>query len=147
MLFGIPAVYIWVALAIIFFIVEVATTDIVSIWFALGALVACITGWIAPDAGWLQFVVFFVVSIVAMYFTRPILTKKLLKKTPTNADMLIGKNAVVAEDIAPGASGRVKVGDLTWQAKSDSAIPKGEMCRIVKIEGASLVVEKQTINV
>ena len=147
MLFGIPTVYIWVALAIIFFIVEVATTDIVSIWFALGALAACIVAWIAPGAGWLQFVVFFGVSILAMYYTRPILTKKLLKKTPTNADMLIGKTALVVEKVAPNAAGRVKMGDLTWQAKSDSTIPQGEMCRIVKIEGASLIVEKISVSV
>ncbi len=145
-MFGIPAVYIWIALAIIFFAVEVATTDIVSIWFAFGALCACIVAWIAPGAGWLQFVVFFAVSLVAMYYTRPILTKKLLKKTPTNADMLIGKTAQVTKEISPAAAGRVKIGDLTWQAKSDSVIPKGEICRIVKIEGASLIVEKVTVN-
>ncbi len=145
-MFGIPAVYIWIALAIIFFAVEVATTDIVSIWFAFGALCACIVAWIAPGAGWLQFVVFFAVSLVAMYYTRPILTKKLLKKTPTNADMLIGKTAQVTKEISPAAAGRVKMGDLTWQAKSDSVIPKGEICRIVKIEGASLIVEKVTVN-
>ena len=145
-MFGIPAVYIWIALAIIFFVVEVATTDIVSIWFAFGALCACIVAWIAPGAGWLQFVVFFAVSLVAMYYTRPILTKKLLKKTPTNADMLIGKTAQVTKEISPAAAGRVKMGDLTWQAKSDSVIPKGEICRIVKIEGASLIVEKVTVN-
>ena len=145
-MFGIPAVYIWLVLAIIFFVVEVATTDIVSIWFAIGAVCACIAGWIAPDAGWLQFVVFFAVSLVAMYYTRPVLTEKLLKKTPTNADMLIGREAVVLKDISPTMPGRVKMGDLTWQAKSDSVIPEGEICRIVKIEGASLIVEKQTIS-
>ena len=38
------------------------------------------------------------------------------------------------------------VGGLSWQAKSDSVINSGEMCRIVKIEGVSLVVEKITVN-
>ena len=35
---------------------------------------------------------------------------------------------------------------LDFYTKSDVVINKGEMCRIVKIEGVSLVVEKITVN-
>jgi len=145
-MFGIPLVYIWLALTIVFVIIEVATTDIASIWFAAGALVSTIIAWIAPQAFVLQAVVFAVVTVVTMYFTKPVLTKYLTKKTPTNMDMYIGRNAEVISDISPDSAGRAKIGGLTWQAKSDAVINKGEMCRIVKIEGASLVVEKITVN-
>jgi len=146
MIFGIPTVYIWLALTIVFVIIEVATTDISSIWFAAGAFVSTVAAWLAPDAVAVQAVVFAVVTVVAMYLTKPILTKYLTKKTPTNMDMYIGKDAIVLTDITPESMGRVKVGGLTWQAKSAQRINKGEMCRIVKIEGASLVVEKITVN-
>ena len=141
-MFNIPMVYVWLALAVVFFVVELATTSIVSVWFALGALAATVAAWVAPQAMWLQLVMFLAVSALTLYFTRPVLSKYIIKKTPTNADMLIGKQAVVVANVAPAVPGRVKVGDLTWQAKSDSDIPAGDMCTIVKIEGASLIVEK-----
>ena len=141
-MFNIPMVYVWLALAVVFFVVELATTSIVSVWFALGALAATVAAWVAPQAMWLQLVMFLAVSALTLYFTRPVLSKYIIKKTPTNADMLIGKQAVVVANVAPAVPGRVKVGDLTWLAKSDSDIPAGDMCTIVKIEGASLIVEK-----
>lgn len=146
MLFGIPLVYIWLALTIIFVIIEVATTDIASIWFAAGALVSTIIAWIEPDSVVLQAVAFAVVTVVTMYFTKPILTRYLTKETPTNMDMYIGKTALVISDIAPDKPGRAQIGGLTWQAKSDTGINKGEMCTIVKIEGVSLIVKKVTVN-
>ena len=145
-MFGIPAVYIWLVLTVIFVIIEVSTTDIASIWFAAGAFVSTIIAWIAPTAYWVQAVAFIVVTVVTMYFTKPLLTKYLTKKTPTNMDMYIGQSAEVISGISPDKAGRAKVGGLSWQAKSDSVINSGEMCRIVKIEGASLVVEKITVN-
>ena len=94
----------------------------------------------------MQAVAFAAVTVVAMYLTKPILTKYLTKKTPTNMDMYIGKQALVLSDITAESMGRVKVGGLTWQAKSTQRINKGQMCRIIKIEGASLVVENITVN-
>ena len=147
-MFNIPMVYVWLALAVIFFVAEFATTGIFSIWFALGSCAAVVAAWLAPDALWLQFVLFIAVSAVTLYFTRPVLSKYILKKTPTNAVMLIGSKAEVVAAISPSQAGRVKVGDLTWMAKSAQEIAAGQLCTITKIEGASLVVEKvcETVN-
>lgn len=145
-MFGIPMVYIWLALTVVFIIIEVATTDISSIWFAAGALVSTLVAWLAPQAVALQAVAFAVVTVVTMYLTKPLLTKYLTKKTPTNMDMYIGQNALAVSDISPDKLGRVKIAGLTWQAKSSQIIKEGEMCRIVKIEGASLVVDKITVT-
>ena len=145
-MFGIPMVYIWLALTVVFVIIEVATTDIASIWFAAGALVSTVIAWIAPQTVALQAVAFAVVTVVTMYFTKPLLTKYLTKKTPTNMDMYIGQNAVAIADITPDKPGRATVGGLTWQAKSSQVINSGQLCRIVKIEGVSLVVENITEN-
>lgn len=145
-MFGIPMVYIWLALTVVFIIIEVATTDISSIWFAAGALVSTLVAWLAPQAVALQAVAFAVVTVVTMYLTKPLLTKYLTKKTPTNMDMYIGQNAIAVSDISPDKLGRAKIAGLTWQAKSSQIIKEGEMCRIVKIEGASLVVDKITVT-
>ena len=145
-MFGIEMVYIWLALTVVFAVIEVATTDIATIWFAAGGLGATITAWIAPQAVMVQALVFIVVTVVTMYFTKPLLTKYITKKTPTNMDMYIGKEAQVISAVSPQSAGRAKVGGLTWQIKSADEINAGEMCTIVKIEGASLVVEKLTVK-
>ena len=146
MLFGIPIVYIWLALTIVFVIIEVATTDISSIWFAAGALVSTIIAWLMPDSIMLQAIAFAVVTVAAMYFTKPLIEKYITKKTPTNMDMYIGQNALALSDISADKAGRAQIGGLSWQAKSSQNIAKGEMCKVVKIEGVSLVVEKITVN-
>ncbi|MBQ7006550.1 MAG: NfeD family protein, partial [Oscillospiraceae bacterium] len=69
-MFNIPMVWVWLALAVVFAIVEVATTSIVSIWFALGSIAGLVAAWLAPDALWLQLVLFIAVSAVTLYFTR-----------------------------------------------------------------------------
>lgn len=146
MLLGIPTVYLWLALTIIFVIIEVATTDIASIWFAAGAFVSTVVAWLAPGSIVLQAVAFVVVTVATMYFTKPLLEKYITKKTPTNMDMYIGQNALVLSDITPDRAGRAQIGGLSWQAKSTDVINKDEMCRVVNIEGASLVVEKIKVN-
>lgn len=146
-MFNVPMVWVWLALAVVFAIVEVATTSIVSIWFALGSIAGLVAAWLAPDALWLQFVLFIAVSAVTLYFTRPVLSRYILKKTPTNADMLLGKKAQVVQSISPSHPGRVKIGDLTWLAKANTEIPEGEFCIIQKIEGASVIVTKAETTV
>lgn len=138
---------IWLIISILLFGAEAATSSIFSIWFAIGALVSAMFAYFAPDMIIAQLAVFLLVSVVTLYFTRPVLTKKLLKKTATNADMLIGKEAVVTQDISADNFGRVTVSAQSWRAKSSQSISKGEKCKILAIEGASVVVEKITAGV
>jgi membrane protein implicated in regulation of membrane protease activity len=76
----------------------------------------------------------------------PILTKKMTKaqKQPTNADMYIGKEAVVTEDINNiDAKGLVKVGGTIWTARTEVdnyTIPAGSHVTVIKIEGVKLIV-------
>ncbi|MEG0019857.1 MAG: NfeD family protein, partial [Oscillospiraceae bacterium] len=101
MLFDVSTTYIWFGLAVLFTVAELATTTLVSIWFVAGAVGALLVSLVFDSLG-LELVVFIVVSGAMLFYTRPIVAKKLLKSTPTNADMLIGKTALVVEAIAPG---------------------------------------------
>ena len=67
----------------------------------------------------------------------------------TNADALVGKLCKVTEDIDPDEGGRVKVGDVTWSARSETGevIPTGTQVKILKIQGAKVFVEKVTKEV
>ena len=81
---------------------------------------------------------------------RPLARKYLTpKRTPTNADRNIGKNAVVTETIEPLlGKGAVKIGGVEWSAKSvdGAVIAAGSIVRIVGIEGAKVRVEPTEIT-
>ena len=133
---------IWLALLILFVILEAATVQLLSTWFAAGALAAmivCLLG----GAVWLQIVVFFVVSIVLLVLLWPMARKHIkAKAVATNADALIGRICVVTEPIDPLEGGRVKVGDVTWSARSEKPVPAGAQVEILKIQGAKVIVEE-----
>ena len=80
-----------------------------------------------------------------MYFTRPLVKKYVNSRSqPTNADMVIGKEALVTEDIDNvEATGAVSVGGKVWTARSDTgvSIKSGTVVNVLRIEGVKLIVE------
>lgn len=136
--------YIWLSLIILFAIVEALTPAIVSIWFALGALLALIASALSAPV-WLQITVFIIASALALILTRPLIKRKLNKNLiPTNADMLIGKTGVVVEKIDNiEETGSVKIQGKTWTARSEygEEILSGSRVVISKIEGVKLIVK------
>ena len=135
---------IWLALIIVFLAMEAATVQLISTWFAAGALAAMIVSLIG-GAVWLQIVVFLTVSIVLLVLLWPMARKHLKPKlVATNADALIGRVCTVTEEIDPVDGGRVKLGDVTWSARSESneRIPAGTLVKVQKIQGAKVFVEE-----
>ncbi len=135
----------WLGAIVFFGVVEGVTAGLVSIWFVLGAAAALIAALLNAALA-VQFVVFLIVSALALVATRP-LVKKLRagKPVPTNLDRVIGAAGRVTETVDNSiASGAVYVDGKTWTARSadGSILPKGQMVRIVKMEGVKLFVEK-----
>lgn len=140
-----PMEIMWLAACIIFFAVEAATPALVSIWFGTGAFAALLTAAFG-GAVWLQILIFLAVSAVALIVTRPIARKYLDKKhKATNLDMVIGKDAVVTEEIDNlSAKGAVKCLGKEWSARSadSSVIPLGSKVKVLSIEGVKLIVNQ-----
>lgn len=136
----------WLAAFVVLVIAELATMQLVSIWFAAGALAAALIAAI-PMPIYIQIAVFVGISTLLLIFTRPIL-KKLFSKppVPTNAEIDIGKKALVIESIDNlKMTGRVRLNEVDWMAVSSGgqAIPAGETVVVDKIEGAKLYVSTQ----
>lgn len=146
MFFGsIPATAFWISAMVLFLIVEALTVGLVSMWFAIGSLAAMICALLNVEI-WIQIVVFLGVSAFALLLTRPV-AKKFIngKKQPTNADMIIGRECMVTEDIDNfEGTGAVYVGGKTWTARSENGeiIKEGESVRALRIEGVKLIVNK-----
>lgn len=136
------AIIVWLVLMVAFLIAEASTVQLICIWFAAGSLSALLVGLLGAEL-WLQILVFFVVSIVLLASLWPVAKKRFnTKRIATNADALIGKICLVTEDIDPLEGGRVKVGDVTWRAHCDKEISAGTRVKILRIQGAKVIVEE-----
>ena len=134
---------IWLALLILFAVAEGISVGLVSIWFAAGALVALLTTFFTANI-WIQISLFLAVSLIAMVILRPLARKYVFPTVvPTNADRVIGHEAVVTEDIDNlTGKGVAVVFGVAWTARSDSGapIPKGTTVTVKRIDGVKLFV-------
>ena len=137
--------YFWLIVAVILAVLEGASLNLTTIWFALGALAAWMVTFFNFSWG-LQIGVFVIVSGLLLFFTKP-LVKKYLKvgSVKTNAEELIGKDALVIEKIDNiNAKGKVKVKGQIWTARSynDELIEIDSIVEVLRIEGVKLIVKK-----
>lgn len=136
--------WVWLILLALFTVTELATAQLTTVWFALGALVAALLTAFGVENLIIQIAVFLIVSFVSLILTRP-LVRKLThnKKTATNADMVIGKEAIVTEAINNLESrGQVKINGQIWTARSadGNEIPAGMSVTVKEISGVKLIV-------
>jgi len=135
----------WLIAMVALLVVEALVPGLVSIWFAFGALGAFVSAMLHAPL-WLQIVWFLVLSILSLCLTRPLAKKYVNNKVqPTNADMVIGRECVVTEEINNlMAAGAVSVAGKVWTARSldeDVIIPAGSTVKALRIEGVKLIVE------
>ena len=137
----------WLILLIILVAIEIATMGLTTIWFAGGAFVAIIAAALNTPL-YVQITLFLIVSVVLLLFTRPIAMKYFNKdRIKTNAESLIGKQAVVTEDIDNlRAVGLVSINGQEWTARNvvdGMKIPKGTVVIVRAISGVKLIVEER----
>ena len=139
----IPMSAVWLAVLVVFGIIEGATAGLTSIWFAAGALSALVVA-LLDGPLWLQIVLFLVVSFVTLITVRPLARKHLTpKNVPTNADRVIGAEGIVTQAIDNiRGEGLVNVAGQSWTARSeeDQPIPAGTLIRVLRIEGVKVYV-------
>ncbi len=135
----------WLVVLAICAVVELVTMGLTSVWFAGGALAAALIALVCPYF-WVQVVLFIVVSLVLLIFTKPIAVKFFNKgRVKTNAESLIGQRAIVVSEIDNlKGIGEVTVSGLDWSARTEEdglVIPEKAVVMIKRIEGVKLIVE------
>ncbi len=132
----------WLILVIVLTIVELATVNLLSVWFVISGIVAMILSFFIDDVAIVS-TVFALLGILLLFTTRPLLKKYLpTQRVRTNADRIIGMNGVVTEEIKKNSVGEVKVDGKKWSAISNSKIPVGSEVIIEAIDGVKVVVRK-----
>lgn len=135
--------FIWLALAVIFLILEGTTVRLVSIWFTIGSIAAMIAAGLGSPV-WLQIALFLAVSSLCLAALGPLVRKHITPKiVKTNVDSVIGQRGYVKAGISnEKASGCVKLGAMEWTARSTSGqdIPEGALVRVDRVEGVKVFV-------
>lgn len=138
-------VFCWLALMIVFIVVEIITVGLTSIWFAGGALAALLTALTGLGVA-VQMVIFFGVSFILLFYTRPFALKYVKPhNVKTNYEEIIGKDVLVTERIDnKEGTGMAVFNGLEWTARSiedQSVIDVGESAQVVEIKGVKLYVK------
>ena len=138
-------VWIWLAVFVITVCVEAATQDFVSIWFAMGSLIALAICYFAPF--YVEIIVFAVISLVSLILTRP-LVKKLMDRNEryTNTDEFVGKRTILEKRVSKFNAGEVKINGIIYSAilpEAETAdIEQGTVVEIVALKGNKIIVRK-----
>jgi membrane protein implicated in regulation of membrane protease activity len=134
----------WLIALIAFLVIEGVTVTLVCIWFAGGALIGMLAAALHAPI-WLQVLLFLLVSIILLVYTRPIAMKYFNKnREKTNVSGVIGKQAIVVDEIDNlQGLGKVTVGGQEWTARSmveDQIIPVGTVVVVEEVKGVKLMV-------
>lgn len=134
-------VYVWLIVFIVLTAIEMATFQLVTIWFAVGAVAAFITSLFSTSLE-IQLIVFLAVSMLLLILVRPIAGRFL----QTNVDSLIGDYATVTARIHNQEGfGKAVIRGQEWTAateKDDEIIEAGSRVVVTGIRGVKLIVAK-----
>ena len=140
----------WLIALVVLLIIEIITLGLTTIWFAGGALVAFIAAMLQAPLP-VQIVLFFVVSLALLIFTRPIAERYFnANRQKTNVNSMIGKEAKVTADIDNfDQTGQVMIGSVEWTARSEEdgvKIAAGSRVEICRVEGVKVFVKEKVSN-
>lgn len=138
---------IWLAIFAISIIIEASTAELVSVFFASGAVVSLIISFIPGVNWWIELIVFVVISGASLLALRPLINKILKKeKRSTNIDELIGKKGLMIKGCDELNYGEIKVNGVIWTAVSEDeklAISENTKVVIVGVNGNKLIVKEE----
>lgn len=144
-----PTIF-WLVVFVACIVAEIISMGLTTIWFAGGALVSAVAAALSAPL-WLQIALFFGVSLVLLYFTRPIAVKYFNKdRVKTNAESLVGQQAIVISEINNlQGIGQVLVNGQEWSARNvneSMQLPVGSVVIVRAISGVKLMVEEKDVS-
>lgn len=116
-------------------------------FFGVGALLVGLVGLAGIGLpAWGQWLLFSVLSIAALVLLRPRIMGRLRQATHRIDDNLVGEIAVASEAIAPGAIGRGELRGSVFAMRNGGAdaVAAGQRCRVVRVDGLTLDVRKES---
>jgi inner membrane protein len=139
--------WMWFAGGLVLMVAELATpSGFFIMFFGLGALTVGVLARLGlAEAGWLQWLLFTLLSLGYLLLFRGKLQERFQAPPPPPVDSLLGVLAVPQVSIEPGAVGRVEVRGSTWSARNVAtvALATGQRCTVVAVDGLLLAVRPE----
>lgn len=137
---------IWLGIFIVALVIEALSPELVSIWFAAGALISVIVSLIPGTKWWIQLIIFVVVSVSTLLCLRPVI-KKFMKRNivNSNVDEIVHKKGKMTKACDELNHGEVKINGVLWTAcSSDEKTPiaEGKLVEVLSISGNKLIVKE-----
>ncbi|MCR5217650.1 NfeD family protein [Treponema sp.] len=135
----------WLAIVVISTVIEALTFALTTIWAALAALLMVFISFTPIPFVW-QLIIFLIITIALILFTRPFAIKKLkVGKEVTNVAAIVGQEVIVVDEISKFKKGSVKSsGGILWTAAlenpDDQLIASSQICTVISVEGNTVKV-------
>lgn len=132
------AVFFGIAVALL--ACELLTLTFDLLWLGVGGLCGALVAWLVPAAPvWVPTLVSVAVGLTLLVVGRRWAQRQRgINHFVQPADMMVGRHAEVVRAILPPQLGLVKMGNETWSATADYALPSGE--RVVIVSRSATVV-------
>ena len=134
----------WLAAGLVLVVAELATPGgFVIIFFGIGALAVgalAVLGLVTSVP--LQFLWFSVLSVASLAFLRGRVQSRIQTPPSSTVDSLVGVVAMVQDQMAPRAIGRVEVRGSMWAARNTSnvTLDPGQRALVAAVDGLTLAV-------
>ena len=137
---------VWLGIFVLALAIEALSPELVSIWFAAGAIVSLIVSFIPGAAWWIEVIIFIVISATTLLCLRPLI-KKFMKRNivNSNVDEMIHKKGKMIKGCDEYNHGEVKINGVIWTAQSSdekTPIDAGALVEVLSIDGNKLVVKE-----
>jgi membrane protein implicated in regulation of membrane protease activity len=137
----------WLALILIFLIIEVLTLDFTFLMLAIGSVGGLVAGLLGAP-WWADIVIAGILALLLLFVVRPQLLRRMRRggdPARTNVDALIGVTGTVVL-VSPDGRGQAKLANgETWTARlaagsANERLVEGEQVVVTAIDGATAVV-------
>jgi membrane protein implicated in regulation of membrane protease activity len=141
-----PAAWqLWLVAGVGLSLLEIKLPGFVLLWLGVGALAAAIPAGFGLPL-WVQLAVFCVSSTALLAASRTVFKGMLMRdatRIRTNADAMVGAEAVVVEPLSERDGGTVRINGELWSARSlTGPVVAGEPVVVERLDGLKLYVRK-----
>ena len=134
----------WAVVGILLFIGEIFTMDFSLSCIGLGFLVAALMAYLGFGLH-VQLIALCAVFVLLFFTLRPFILKHLARKQEykSNIDALVGTKHDFYALKEDKKHAKIKIDGDVWEAQSAAPLIKEKQVKVVKIEGATLIVEQE----
>ncbi|MDD7410623.1 NfeD family protein [Fusobacterium gastrosuis] len=137
-------VMLWLSLTFIFVILEIFIPSLITIWFALAAILTVPITFFFENSK-IEILFFFVLSVCFIIFTRPYAKKFLLKNKENFDSSMVGCKVQILNIIRSENNEKiyeVKFKGAIWTALSNDLFSIGENAIITEFKGNKIIIKK-----